>query len=50
MERDIILENLCKQLSDHLANSDKYDPHTTVIVTDTKITVTQDILGIPVER
>lgn len=49
MEGDIILEDLCKQLSDHLFHNSK-NPYTTVIITNSKITVTQDVLGIPVER
>jgi len=45
------LEQLCRAVSDHMANNyDKYSPYTNIIITDTHIRVTEDIRGIPVKR
>lgn len=48
---DIVLEALCKAVSDHIAsNYDRYTPYTNIIITDTQIRITEDIKGIPVKR
>jgi len=42
------LEELCKPISNYLRNN--YDPYVTVVITDSKIKLVRDEIGIPAER
>lgn len=41
------LEKICKPVAKYLRNN--YDPHCTIIITDTQIKLVRDEIGIPVE-
>lgn len=41
------LEKVCKPVAEYLRNN--YDPHCTIIITDTQIKLVRDEIGIPVE-
>ena len=48
IEKQRKLYILCKPLSDYLAEN--YDPHCTVIVTDSSIKLVRDEIGIPINK
>lgn len=39
------LEKLAKPLVDYLRNN--YNPHTTIVITDERVVVVEDVMGIP---
>lgn len=41
------LEEICRPIAEYLKNN--YDPHCTIIITDTQIKLVRDEIGIPVE-
>ena len=47
-EKRVDFEKLSKKVSDFI--KENYDPHTTVIITDSHIKIVRDEIGIPVER
>lgn len=42
------LEKLAKPLVDYLRNN--YNPHTTIVITDERVSVVEDVIGIPLHR
>lgn len=48
---DIVLETLCKAVSDHLFNNpNRYSPYVKVEITGTNIEITETIKAIPIKR
>jgi hypothetical protein len=43
-----LLQDICKPVSDYL--KENYDPHTTIIITDSIIKLVKDEIGIPIKR
>ena len=48
LDKNYLLEQMCRQVSDFLFTN--YNPHTSVIITDNKIQIVEDKVGIPIKR